>query len=255
MYREIFLEFLENKRVKGETSMQIEYALHNRAASFSRASLLLACVDHWGGEVRKALPWAYAIECIHCASLIQDDLPCMDNEQYRRGRLALHKQYSESDSILTSDALFGLAYLSLANSEYTPVQKVRATEALSNAILNLVEGQALELHGRNESLEALKIIHINKTAALFKLIAQFSEIISDTNECALFESIGVLYQICDDFKDKDGMFVYKGIPELNLLINKHINIVKSGAELYQNNYYIQKMIGKILENIYNLTSE
>lgn len=254
MYREIFLEFLENKKAKGETSAQVEYALHNRAASFSRASLLLACVDSWGGEIQKALPWAYAIECIHCASLIQDDLPCMDNEQYRRGRLALHKQYSESDSILTSDALFGLAYLSIANSEYTPVQKVRAMEVFSNAILNLVEGQSLELHGKNDSLEALETIHANKTAALFKLIAQFSEIISNTSEYTLFESIGVLYQICDDFKDKDGIFVYKGTPELNLLIDKHINIVKSGAKLYQNNY-IQKMINKILENIYNLTSE
>ena len=91
--------------------------------------------DFWrmcGGDWRSAAPFAAAIEMIHTYSLIHDDLPCMDNDDYRRGKLTNHKVYGEANAVLAGDALLTAAFSYLAKAPYSADVRIRAVEVLAN---------------------------------------------------------------------------------------------------------------------------
>ena len=123
-----------------------------------------------GGDWRRALPFAAAIEMVHTYSLIHDDLPCMDNDDYRRGRLTNHKVFGEANAVLAGDALLTAAFETASGADAEPAVVVKIIRILSEAAgeNGMVGGQVLDLAGEKLRLGAddIHTIHELKTAAL-----------------------------------------------------------------------------------------
>ena len=141
-----------------------------------RAILTLSVCDMLGGEMQVAAQFAAAVEMLHCYSLIHDDLPCMDNDDLRRGRPSCHKAFSESTAMLAGDVLLTEAFEVIANASATPQICVAAARALGAGAgsRGMVYGQELDL--KYEALaateEQLRLIHRNKTGALINAAIQ-----------------------------------------------------------------------------------
>ncbi|HEY3215570.1 MAG TPA: polyprenyl synthetase family protein, partial [Candidatus Eisenbacteria bacterium] len=138
-----------------------------------RPLLTLTACEAVGGRWQRAMPAAAAVECVHAFSLIHDDLPAMDDDDYRRGRLTTHKKYGEALGVLAGDALLALAFQELGRLEQrnVPARRVvgamRALAFASGSYL-LVGGQALDLEaeGRTPAPIEVQDIHLRKTAGL-----------------------------------------------------------------------------------------
>ena len=141
-----------------------------------RAILTLSVCDMLGGEMQAAAQFAAAVEMLHCYSLIHDDLPCMDNDDLRRGRPSCHKAFSESTAMLAGDVLLTEAFEVIANAPAAPQICVAAARALGAGAgsCGMVYGQELDL--KYEALaateEQLRLIHRNKTGALINAAVQ-----------------------------------------------------------------------------------
>jgi len=137
-----------------------------------RPILVLAGAEAVGGDPGSVIRAACAMECIHVFSLIHDDLPCMDNDDYRRGRLTNHKVYGEAMAMLAGDALLTLAFELVADnvSEVAPDRIVDAIKLISNATgtWGMVGGQVVDIEseGLSIDLSTLEYIHSHKTGAL-----------------------------------------------------------------------------------------
>src|SRR5690242_20892001 len=136
-----------------------------------RPALCLAAAAACGGRQADALPLACAVECIHTYSLVHDDLPAMDDDDYRRGKLTNHKVFGEGIAVLAGDALltqaFEIAAQSKLGSRY-PVSEVVLELARASGSLQLIAGQVADLEGegRKTSVAQLRYIHERKTSAL-----------------------------------------------------------------------------------------
>src|SRR5881628_844398 len=136
-----------------------------------RPALCLAAAEACGGSVDDAMPLACAVECIHTYSLIHDDLPAMDNDDYRRGKLTNHKVFGEGIAILAGDALLTQAFEIAARfkptSRYSHQQILRELTHASGS-LQLIAGQVADLEAEGKKLKAdeLRYIHERKTSAL-----------------------------------------------------------------------------------------
>src|SRR5882724_3597642 len=136
-----------------------------------RPVFVLAAAELCGPDAYNAIPAAVAVECVHTYSLIHDDLPCMDNDDLRRGRPTAHKQFDEATALLAGDALLTQAFIILA-------QQYRATPALAHRLIaeladaagseHLIGGQMEDLAAEKTqaSPDQLEFIHLNKTAAM-----------------------------------------------------------------------------------------
>ncbi|MGL5021146.1 MAG: polyprenyl synthetase family protein, partial [Mycoplasmatales bacterium] len=156
---------------------------------------------------------AMAIECIHVYSLIHDDLPAMDNDDYRRGRLTSHKKFGENIAILAGDALLTLAFelLCKTKSDSSIVVQMINLVALHSGVNNgMINGQVLDILSTNDiDVVSLKEIHIQKTAKLLQLPLILGLLICDEENkidiaLKMGEAIGLAYQIQDDYLDKYG---------------------------------------------------
>jgi geranylgeranyl diphosphate synthase, type II len=176
-----------------------------------RAALTLLGAD-LGGAERLAIPAAAAIEIVHAASLILDDLPAMDDAKTRRGRPANHLQFGEGMAILAAVGLLNLAYDTVGRAYDAPLAK-RLTLLLADAIGSdgLIGGQADDLLARDRDLplSRLELIHRRKTAVLFSAAARAGmEVagVADEQAAALASfgaQIGLAFQIVDDLLDLD----------------------------------------------------
>ncbi|MDZ8024475.1 MAG: geranylgeranyl diphosphate synthase CrtE [Nostoc sp. SerVER01] len=180
-----------------------------------RPVLCLASCEMMGGTIEMAMPTACAVEMIHTMSLIHDDLPSMDNDDYRRGKLTNHKVYGEDVAILAGDGLLALAfeYVALQTPENVPRDRVlqiviRLGRALGAA--GLVGGQVVDLQceGKSDiSLETLNFIHEHKTAALLEACVVCGGIVAgasseDVQRLSRYaQNIGLAFQIVDDILD------------------------------------------------------
>jgi geranylgeranyl diphosphate synthase type II len=183
-----------------------------------RGILVLAASDLSRGEREDAMPLACAVEMVHAASLILDDLPCMDDATLRRGKPALHRVVGEADAILAAVALLNAAFGVIAGAERLR-ERVRAGAAarLAEAIgsSGLIGGQVadLEATGKRLDLETLEYIHSHKTGALFIAAASLGSLAAGArarDEEALLryaKNVGLAFQITDDLLD------YSGNPE------------------------------------------
>ena len=167
-----------------------------------------------GAPLEAALTPACALELIHTYSLIHDDLPCMDNDDFRRNKPSLHKAYSEGVAILTGDYLLTFAFEILSDSPHlTDPQKIQLIRFLSARAgdKGMIGGQMLDILSEKQSTnwERLKNMHLGKTAALITVALEFGGIIAKVTPKAmeLLHSIGnhlgLAFQIIDDLLDGD----------------------------------------------------
>ena len=127
-----------------------------------RPVLTLAACRLFGGQAEKALPFACGLEMIHTYSLIHDDLPCMDDDDFRRGKPTNHKVYGEATAVLAGDSLLTAAFGVLAQAELSPEQIVRGVACLSQAAgpAGMAGGQILDLLGEGKTLTYDEIVQI-----------------------------------------------------------------------------------------------
>lgn len=179
-----------------------------------RPLLVMESARACGNDIKNVMPTACAIEMIHSYSLIHDDLPCMDNDDYRRGKPSNHKIYGEALAVLAGDAV--LSYAPLVIIKETPdevkkelVQKV--LQELFEAIgpRGLIAGQVADIEAENEDIDIAKLeyIHTHKTGKLFIFSLRAGAILSDSTEEQLNaltdygKHIGYAFQIADDILD------------------------------------------------------
>lgn len=179
-----------------------------------RPLLAIASCIACGGDARKAMPGACAVEMIHAYSLIHDDLPAMDDDDLRRGRPTCHKQFDEATAILAADALQALAFGTLAN--YVPPEKTaQCVSALAEAAgaCGMVGGQTLDIRMQVvpaemvRSQDMLEKVHRLKTGALIRVSLILGAILADAqpeqieNLKQYGEWLGLLFQVTDDLLD------------------------------------------------------
>ncbi len=167
-----------------------------------------------GGDWKKAAPFAAAVEMIHTYSLIHDDLPCMDNDDFRRGKPTNHKVYGEAIAVLAGDALLTAAFSCLAAAPYSAQTRIRAVEILSGCAgeLGMVGGQVLDMQCEERQCTRQEVLDIQsrKTGALIRAACMLGVLAGDGNESQLksasaFAShLGLAFQIRDDMLDVIG---------------------------------------------------
>lgn len=182
-----------------------------------RPVLLLAACEAVGGAVKSALPAACAMEMIHTYSLIHDDLPAMDNDDFRRGNPTNHKVYGEATAILAGDALLTEAFILLSGNGagVDPAARLRVINEIAQASgsRGMVGGQMLDMEseGKHEiDLATLSYIHTHKTGALIRASVRAGAIIGGAGEAGFdaltryADAVGLAFQIADDILDVEG---------------------------------------------------
>ena len=178
-----------------------------------RPMMVLAACEAVGGNKEDAMPFACALEMIHTYSLIHDDLPAMDNDDYRRGRLTSHKVFGEDMAILAGDGLLHHAMETMADvclKNPTP-QTTGAMKAIAHGagIYGMLTGQVVDvfMEGKPLDIETLDFIHLKKTAAMIRGALEAGAVCggADAETVAQFglagEKIGIAFQILDDILD------------------------------------------------------
>lgn len=179
-----------------------------------RPILCLATCELMGGTIEMALPTACALEMIHTMSLIHDDLPAMDNDDYRRGKLTNHKVYGEDIAILAGDGLLAYAFEHVASeTRHVPADRLLKIVALLGRAVGaagLVGGQVVDLESEGKpdiSLETLNFIHNHKTAALLEASVISGGILAGAGDRDIqrlshyAQNMGLAFQIVDDILD------------------------------------------------------
>ena len=167
-----------------------------------------------GGDWHQAAPFAAAVEMVHTYSLIHDVLPCMDNDDFRRGRLTNHKVYGEANAVLAGDALLTAAFSYLAKAPFSAEVRIRAVEVLTACAgeLGMVGGQVLDMMSEQRRCTEQEVIDIQsrKTGALIKAACQLGVLAGQGSEEQLkaaadfAEHLGLAFQIRDDMLDVIG---------------------------------------------------
>ncbi len=177
-----------------------------------RPILCLAAAEACGGRSEEALPLACGVECIHTYSLIHDDLPCMDDDDFRRGRPTSHKVFGEAIAVLAGDALLTFAFELAAQAPGWPrygLRQVVQELAIAAGSRHLIAGQVLDLEneGRKTSLPMLRFIHESKTASLLQASIRLGAMSANAtlrqlNHLSDFgRALGIAFQVIDDILD------------------------------------------------------
>ncbi|WOV88890.1 polyprenyl synthetase family protein [Sporosarcina oncorhynchi] len=177
-----------------------------------RPLLVLAVLEDFMKTSEDALKVACAVELIHTYSLIHDDLPCMDDDDYRRGKLTNHKVFGDATAVLAGDALQTLAFTILASLEEVDAKKAIQLVGLlaeASGAKGMVGGQVLDMEGEKSTLtlDQLEEVHLHKTGALLSFCIEAGAILADASEeetAALRQyskNIGLAFQIKDDILD------------------------------------------------------
>jgi geranylgeranyl diphosphate synthase type II len=177
-----------------------------------RPILCLAATEACRGNIDNALPLACALECIHTYSLVHDDLPSMDNDDFRRGRPTCHKVFGDGIAILAGDALLTIAFEIVSRAKPTSRYNISALlheVAVAAGSQRLIAGQVadLEAEGKKIKRDQLKFIHENKTAAILKSSVRLGAMSANADARKLSaitqfgQRLGLAFQIIDDILD------------------------------------------------------
>lgn len=186
-----------------------------------RPILVLATYKLFKKDIEEAMPFAVAIEMVHNFSLIHDDLPEVDNDDFRHGKPTNHKQFNHATALLAGDGLLNNAYIVISDELSYSVEnqykenfenKVKAFNEFSKAVDRMIAGEYLdtELEGQKISQDMLKYIHLNKTGAFLKLCVRMGAILAnaskkDIEKLTIYaENIGLAFQIKDDILSEEG---------------------------------------------------
>jgi geranylgeranyl diphosphate synthase, type II len=177
-----------------------------------RPALCLAAAEACGGSAKDAMPLACAVECIHTYSLIHDDLPAMDNDDFRRGKPTNHKVFGEGIAVLAGDALLTQAFEVAAKAKGWPRyshQQIILELAHASGSLQLIAGQVADLEGEGKktSEAQLKYIHERKTSALLCCSVRLGGMSANCTSAQLKAltdfgyNVGLAFQVIDDILD------------------------------------------------------
>ncbi len=180
-----------------------------------RPILMLAACEAVGGEIKNLLPAACAIEMVHSYSLIHDDLPAMDDDDFRRGNLTNHKVYGEATAILAGDGLLTEAFILLSNKDVwgdVPVEKAREAIniiAKSSGSRGMVGGQVVDMEAEKTPIDlpTLEYIHTHKTGALILAAVEVGALLGGASVeqrralCRYGAAAGLAFQVADDILD------------------------------------------------------
>ena len=205
-------KFLPPEKTKPATIHQaMRYSLF-AGGKRMRPALCLAAAAACGGREIDALPLACAVECIHTYSLVHDDLPAMDNDDYRRGKLTNHKVFGEGIAVLAGDALLTQAFEIAAQAKSWPRyshQRIILEIAVASGSLQLIAGQVADLEGEGKktSAEQLRYIHERKTSALLCCSVRLGGMSANCSPAQLKAltdfgyHVGLAFQVIDDILD------------------------------------------------------
>ncbi|RRD38523.1 polyprenyl synthetase family protein [Fusobacterium nucleatum] len=250
----------------------MEYAVLNGGKRL-RPFLLFATLDLLNEDISKGVKSAIALEMIHSYSLVHDDLPALDNDDYRRGKLTTHKVFGEAEGILIGDSLLTYAFyvLSQKNLEFLSFEQIVNIISKTSeyaGINGMIGGQMIDIQSENKKIdfETLKYIHSHKTGKLIKLPIEIACIIANVerDKKEVLEEyadlIGLAFQVKDDILDVEGTFEELGKPVgsdvdlhkatypsiLGMEESKKIlnDTVEKAKEIIKNNFGEEK--GKIL---------
>ena len=210
----IFLKKFIKKQKKSELIIPMQYGLFSGGKKI-RSKILIDVGSLFKINYESLIMIGSAVECIHAYSLIHDDLPCMDNDKLRRGKLSTHAKFGESTAILAGNSLLTIAFEILSHSKFKLDYKTKIS--LIN-LLSKCSGHSgiaggqysdLQFEGKRQSLRKIVDMQINKTGKLFSFCCIAPVIISKKNKYIdLFDSIGLkiglLFQIADDLIDHSG---------------------------------------------------
>ena len=239
-----------------------------------RPILILSAYELFQKNYDVVMPYAIAMEMIHTFSLIHDDLPGIDNDDYRRGNLTNHKKFNEATAILAGDALMNYAYNIIVNDIIEEnnlnirENKLKALQELTNGVDRMIAGEYVdtEYEGKAISSDYLEYMHKNKTGALIKSSVYIGAVIGGANEDDInkliqyAEKIGLAFQIKDDILSEEGNMEELGKPVgndrergkctyvtkyglveskkmLNQIINEAIEIINS----YENSEFLKDL--------------
>lgn len=221
-----------------------------------RPILLLASSEACGADIKEALPAACAVEVIHSYSLIHDDLPAMDNDDYRRGKLTSHRKFGEAIAILAGDALLTLGVELLTYGD-RPKVRIGAIKEVLKAIgtYGMVGGQAVDIDRRSETdLPTLTYINSHKTGALIAASCKVGGIIAAASRRKLDalerygEYIGFTFQLVDDILDKDGFASAFGVSGAKKEAVNLIEKAKAQASIFGRRAYILRRLADYILN-------
>ena len=191
-----------------------------------RPILIIATYQLFKQKYDICLPYCVAIEMVHNFSLIHDDLPAIDNDDFRHGKLTNHKKFNESTAILAGDGLLNNAYIVISEDlKYTGnveelKTKLKIFNEFTNAVDRMIAGEYVdtEFEGKSISADYLEYMHKNKTGALLKLCIRIGAILGNASEKELedltlySEKIGLAFQIKDDILSEEGNELITGKP-------------------------------------------
>lgn len=262
--KKVFVEdsinlFLNELTYPTQIAEGMKYAVLNGGKRI-RPILLLMILDLFDKDEKLGVPSAAALEMIHSYSLVHDDLPALDNDDYRRGKLTTHKKFGEAEGILIGDALLTHAFYILTEknlnllSPEKIVEIVRLTSSYAG-INGMIGGQMIDIESENKkiNMETLKYIHKNKTGKLLRLPIEIGCVISETSKDIreklekFADLIGLAFQIKDDILDIEGDFETLGKP------------IGSDAELNKSTYPLligldesKKLLQEIVDEAKNI---
>lgn len=220
------IEFVEQHRQKIEPFLENNLPNDNKVCEAMRYSILnggkrirpaimMEFFRICGGSGDAVLYFAAALECIHTYSLIHDDLPCMDNDDLRRGKPSCHMAYGEARALLAGDGLLTYAFELCAKAKDVDADRVVNAIALLakySGINGMIDGQEIDLQGEGitMSLEQIKTMYLQKTGALIKAAAEIGCVLAGANAqkvaaARVFaDNFGMCFQITDDILDVTG---------------------------------------------------
>ena len=202
----------------------MEYATLNGGKRL-RPFLLFITLELLNQNIEKGIKSAIALEMIHSYSLVHDDLPALDNDDYRRGKLTTHKVFGEAEGILIGDSLLTYAFYVLSQKNLELLSSEQIVNIISKTseyagINGMIGGQMIDIESENKKidLETLKYIHIHKTGKLIKLPIEIACIIANVEKDKkevleeYADLIGLAFQVKDDILDVEGTFEDLGKP-------------------------------------------
>jgi geranylgeranyl diphosphate synthase type II len=200
-YKEMIEKALK-KSTYSPLSYVIQYSLETGGKRI-RPILTLAFCEAYGGDINEALPVAVAVEMLHTSTLIQDDLPCMDDDDLRRGQPSCHKMFSEADTILAASKM--------TYEAIDKIENLRIVKMLCHAMANVYDGQKSDLFYPKETLRIEQILQIYelKTCALIQAACVSGVLAAGADEEAVGNAhdygrnLGLAFQLIDDILDNE----------------------------------------------------
>ena len=226
-----------------------------------------------GGDWKKGIPFAAAVEMVHTYSLIHDDLPCMDNDDYRRGKLTNHKVFGEAMAVLAGDALLTAAFKQLTIAELPADIRIQAVAVLSDCAgeLGMVGGQVLDIQSEERQCTKQEVLDIQsrKTGALIKaacilgVLAGQGSAEQITAASNFAEHLGLAFQIRDDMLDvignaeelgkatgvdagKNTFVQLYGLETCDQLVTDHTHKALAELDVYDDNSFMRTLAAELI---------